>query len=273
MEGLLQELFYYVGKIGERLAAIEAAAGSSGNISLRADRLPLDEFQQFGSQPRRRYALGRDFPGLFKRRFIITGSGKNLRYIGERPADCLALVEMAVEGYIILWGLKAGERITSECIAHFATYQNRPGVSAIIHAQPRSINVLTRLFRDEESLNDIMFIQHEQIQCCSPTGMGLVTKGRHGSFELADRVADKLMKSNICAVARHGTFSVGEGDAVQALNGACDIQEYYHDAAMTFLANPWLRLLPFDFFVKNLMRLSHIRLGAPIVNRILRPME
>lgn len=270
MEARVDDLLFYLGKVGERLCFIEAAAGTSGNISVRADGLPIDEFPGKGTRERERHKLDEDFPELYGKRFVITGSGKNLRYISERQHECLALIEMVEGGYDILWGLEKGEIITSEHPAHFITYQQRPQVSAFIHAQPTSVNVLTRLFRSEDSLNRLMFAQHEQLKICSPNGLGLVDIVEHGSYELAQAVASSLENKNICAVVRHGTFSVGEDDPVKGLNFACDLQEYYHDAARTFLDNPWLRLLPFDFVLKNLDRVSRLPLGAKMVNAFLR---
>jgi hypothetical protein len=80
-----------------------------------------------------------------------------------------------------------------------------------------------------------------------------------------------LEYKDICAVVRHGTFSVGENDPIKGLNTACDIQEYCHDAAMTFLDNPWLRLFPVDFLVRSLGRASRLPLGDKMVNALLRP--
>jgi ribulose-5-phosphate 4-epimerase/fuculose-1-phosphate aldolase len=236
-----------MGKVAERLCSIEAAAGTSGNISARADNFLIDGFPEKSSRNKSHHKLDIEFPELYGNRFLITGSGKNLRYINERPHACLALIEIVEGGYDILWGLKEDEVITSEHPAHFTTYQRRPEVSAFIHAQPTSVNVLTRLFRSEDSLHRLVFVQHEQLKIYCPGGIGLVDPVRHGSSELADAVTSSLMDKDICAVVRHGTFSVGEKDPVKALNMACDLQEYYHDAARTFLDNPWLRLLPMDF--------------------------
>lgn len=271
MQYTVEDLLFYMGKVAERLCFIEAAAGTSGNISVRADGFPIDEFPEKGMRDREHHKLDEDFPELCGKKFIITGSGKNLRYINERHNECLALIEIAEGGYDILWGLKRGEIITSEHPAHFITYQQRSQVSAFIHAQPTSVNVLTRLFRSEDSLNRLMFAQHEQLKICSPNGIGLVDIVEHGSYELASAVASELENKDICAVVRHGTFSVGRDDPVKGLNFACDLQEYYHDAARTFLDNPWLRLLPFDFMLKNLGRVSRLPLGAKMVNAFLRP--
>ena len=262
---------YFLGKTAERLCAIEAAAGTSGNISVRADVFPVEEFPQEGSRDVAFQELGREYPELHGNRFVITGSGKNLRFIGERPHECLALIELVAGGYNVLWGLEEGESITSEHPAHFTTYQCRPRVSAFVHAQPISINVLTRLFRSEDSLNRLLFAQHEQLKAYSPKGTGLVDALSHGSDELARAVASSLNEKNICAVVRHGTFSVGEKEPIRALNLACDLQEYYHDAARTFLDNPWLRLLPVDFMLKNLGRISRLPLGDKVVGAFLRP--
>ena len=265
------DLLFYLGKVADRLCSIEAAAGTSGNISVRVDLLKVEEFPKNGRRKETFQQSEVDFPGLYGNKFLITGSGKNFRYIGERPHECLALVAITKGGYNILWGLRDGEKITSEHIAHFATYQVRPQVSAFLHAQPTSINVLTRLFRNEESLNSLLCVQHEQLNIYCPNGIGLVGTVKHGSYELADAVASSLADKDICAVVRHGTFSVGDKDSINGLNKACDLQEYYHDAARTFLDNPWLRLLPIDLVVKNLALFSRLPLGDKMVNAFLRP--
>ena len=270
MESRVEDLLFYLGMVAKRLCFIEAVAGTAGNISLRADEFPVEEFPQTGTRGTTVHHMEGDFPGLHNKRFVITGSGKNLRYIAHRPHVCLAVVEIVEGGYKILWGLKHGEKITSEHPAHFTVYQRRPEISAVIHGQPTSINVLVRLFRSEESLNSLMFVQHEQLKICCPGGIGLVDRVEHGSYELADAVANSLESRDICAVVRHGTFSAGKGDAIDGLNRACDLQEYYHDAARTFLDNPWLRLLPFDFMIKNLGRVSRLPLGDKMVNAFLR---
>lgn len=267
----VEDLLFYMGKVAERLCAIEAAAGTSGNISVRADNYSIEGFPEEGFRNKSHHKLDGNFQDLYGKKFVISGSGKNLRYIRERPHQCLALIEVVEDGYSILWGLEEDDVITSEHPAHFTTYQRRPEVSAFIHAQPTSINVFTRLFRSEDSLNRLVSVQHEQLKIYCPNGIGLVDTVEHGSHELASAVASSLSDKDICAVVRHGTFSVGEKDSVKALNMACDLQEYYHDAARTFLDNPWLRLLPMDFMVKNLGRVSRLPLGDKMVNAFLRP--
>lgn len=267
----VKDILFYLGKIAERLCLIEAAAGTCGNISVKADSLPLEMFPGEGSRRRVHHKLDRGFPDLLERRFLITGSGKNLRYISERPHECLGLIEITQDGYDILWGLEEADVITSESAAHFYTYSRRPQVSAFIHAQPRSINVASRLFRREDRFNRILNVQHEQIKTCCPNGIGLVDTVKHGSYELAESVTASLAKKDICAVVRHGTFSVGEGDPIKALNRACDLQEYYHDACRTFLDNPWLRLVPVEFMLENVERVSRLPFGDKLVSAFLRP--
>jgi len=267
----ISDLLFYLGKVAARLCSIQAAAGTSGNISVRADYLSIESLPEDGSKNESHFELDQDYPGLRGNKFFITGSGKNLRYINGRPHDCLALIEIFDGGYKILWGLREGEKITSEHPAHFATYQQRPKLSAFIHAQPTSINVLTRLFRNEDSLNRLLSVQHEQLQIYCPQGIGLIDTVTHGSADLADAVASSLTIKDICAVVRHGTFSVAEKDPINALNMACDLQEYYHDAARTFLDNPWLRLMPRDFMLKGLGRVARLPLGDKMVNAFLRP--
>ena len=271
MKYSVDDLLFYLGKVAERLCFIEAAAGTSGNISVKADQFPIKEFPDEGFWQTQSHRLDKEYPDLYGKRFLITGSGKNLRYISERPHECLALIEITEGGYNILWGLEEAEKITSEHPAHFATYQNRSDVSAFVHVQPTSINVMVRLFRSEESFNRLLSVQHEQLNIYCPNGIGLVDVVKHGTHELADAVVSCLTTKDICAVVRHGTFSVANSDPIRSLNIACDLQEYYHDAARTFLDNPWLRLLPMDLMVKNFARLSRLPFGDKMINAFLRP--
>jgi rhamnulose-1-phosphate aldolase len=267
----VDDLFFYLGKVAERLCDIGAAAGTSGNISVKVNDFPPECFPEEGSRRKTHHRLERDFPELYENRFLITGSGKNLRYIRERPHENLALVELKKTGCNILWGLEEGERITSEYPAHFVTYQHRLELTAIIHAHPTSVNVIARLFRDESSLNRLLYMQHEQLKNCCPDGIGLIDRVEHGSFELAASVASCLTNRDICAVVRHGTFSVSTLEPIEAINMACDFQEYYDQAARTFLDNPWVRLLPMDFMIKNLGRVTRLPLGGKLVDAFLRP--
>jgi ribulose-5-phosphate 4-epimerase/fuculose-1-phosphate aldolase len=271
MKNYIDNLLYYVGKVAERICFMEAAAGTSGNISVKVDGLPFERFPKEGTRNKTYHELEEELPELYESRFLITGSGKNLRYVRERPSECLALIEIVEGGYYILWGLGEDEVITSEHPAHFATYQHRPNIAAFIHAQPISVNVIARLFRCEDNLNKLLSVQHEQLGIFCPNGIGLVDTVEHGSYELASAVASSLSNKDICAVVRHGTFSVGEKDSINALNSACDLQEYYHDAARTFLYNPWLRLLPMDIMIHNIERLRRIPFGHKMINALLRP--
>ncbi len=266
----VDDVFYYIGKVAERLCAIGAAAGTSGNISVRVDGLPLETFPEAGSRPKARQSLDKSFADLEGMRFLITGSGKNLRYVAERPHESLGLIEIRDGGYDILWGLIGGDVISSEHPAHLMTYQRRPTVTAFLHAQPTSVNVFARLFHDEENMNRLLSVQHEQLQIFAPNGMGLIDALEHGTYELAEAVSASLVEKDICAVIRHGTFAVGEREPIKALNTACDLHEYYHDAARTFLDNPMLRLLPIDLIVRNLSRVARLPLGDRFINAFLR---
>jgi hypothetical protein len=44
------DLLFFIGKVAERLCAIEAATGTSGNISVRADNFPVEEFPKKGTR-------------------------------------------------------------------------------------------------------------------------------------------------------------------------------------------------------------------------------
>ena len=78
MQSRVEDLLFYLGKVAERLCFIEAVAGTAGNISVRADEFPVEEFPRIGARGTTVHQMEVDFPGLHNKRFVITGSGKNL---------------------------------------------------------------------------------------------------------------------------------------------------------------------------------------------------
>ncbi len=68
-----------MGKVAERLCAIEAAAGTSGNISVRADNYSIEGFPEEGFRNKSHHKLDGNFQDLYGKKFVISGSGKNLR--------------------------------------------------------------------------------------------------------------------------------------------------------------------------------------------------
>ena len=111
MESRFEDLLFYLGKVVERLCFIEAVAGTAGNISVRADDLPVEEFPQIGSREKTVHQMDGDFSGLHNKKFVITGSGKNLRYIAHRPHLCLAVVEIVPGDTRYSGGCRKGKRL------------------------------------------------------------------------------------------------------------------------------------------------------------------
>ena len=71
MKYSVEDLLFYLGKVAERLCLIEAAAGTSGNISVRADSFPPERFPEEGSRDKTHHKLDNEFPELQKKRQMI----------------------------------------------------------------------------------------------------------------------------------------------------------------------------------------------------------
>lgn len=82
-------------------------------------------------------------------------------------------------------------------------------------------------YKNDQGLNYALRSSPEHksphLKICCPNGIGLVDKVEHDWYELADAVVTSLENKGICAVVRHGTFSVGQDDQVNGLSFSCDL--------------------------------------------------
>jgi rhamnulose-1-phosphate aldolase len=230
----LDELLAAIGAAGRRVSEIEASEGAAGNISVYLG-WPVD--------PRRRFpieealALPRRVPELAGGSFIVTGSGRRLREIGEDAAANLAFVTVDAGGTtarLYTSPRRLFEKLTSEFNSHLAVHhdqvvQTGTVFHAIVHAQPRHLTYLSHVARygEEAYLNQHLLRWQPELIIQLPEGIGVVPFQVPGSPELMSATVEGLRSHRIVLWSKHGVMA--RSDA--SVKRAADRVEYAETAA------------------------------------------
>ena len=156
----LVELMHLIGEAGTRLVEIEAAEGAAGNISVFIG-WEVDVAAHFPrEQP---FALPEPAPELAGKSFLVTGSGRRLREIGQDTEANLGVIRVLPGGASAALYTSERclfERPTSEFNSHLAVHRamiQRDGLNfhALVHAQPLYLTYLSHIprYSDTRYLN------------------------------------------------------------------------------------------------------------------------
>ena len=230
----LDELLLAIGAAGRRVCEIEASEGAAGNISVYLG-WPVD--------PRRRFPieealpLPRRVPELAGGSFIVTGSGRRLREIGEDAAANLAFVVVDPGGEtarLYTSPRRLFEKVTSEFNSHLAVHydqvlQTATVFHAIVHAQPWHLTYLSHVARyaDETYLNRHLLRWQPELIIQLPEGIGVVPFHVPGSAELMGATVEGLRSHRVVVWSKHGVMA--RSDA--SVKRATDRVEYAETAA------------------------------------------
>jgi rhamnulose-1-phosphate aldolase len=230
----LDDLLTMMGEAGRHIADIEASEGAAGNISLCL-RWPLE--------PRSRFPLVEEIelpqsvPELAGAVFLVTGSGRRLREIGDVPTAhiaCIVVNEGGQIGKMYTSYHRRFERVTSEFNSHLAVHYDQILTSstnfhAIIHAQPLHITYLSHIprYQDEQYLNTHLLRWQPETIINLPEGIGFIPFRIPSSPELMSANVDCLRKHRIVLWAKHGVMARSD----ISVKRAADRVEYAETAA------------------------------------------
>jgi rhamnulose-1-phosphate aldolase len=230
----LDDLLTMMGEAGRHIADIEASEGAAGNISVCL-RWPVD--------PRSRFPvvevieLPQPVPELAGAVFLVTGSGRRLREIGDVPPAhiaCIVVNEGGKTGRMYTSYHRRFERVTSEFNSHLAVHYDQILASgtnfhAIIHAQPLHITYLSHIprYQDEQYLNTHLLRWQPETIINLPEGIGFIPFRIPSSPELMSANVDSLRKHRIVVWAKHGVMARSD----ISVKRAADRVEYGETAA------------------------------------------
>ncbi|HMQ33238.1 MAG TPA: class II aldolase/adducin family protein [Chloroflexaceae bacterium] len=236
----LEELFDELGEVGAHLAAMEAAEGAAGNLSLYLG-WPVDPRPWFPVEEL--VELPQPVPELAGSAFLVTGSGRRLRELGRAPLrnlGCLVVEPGGALGRLFTAPGRLFRRLTSEFNTHLAAhhdYVTRTGASflALVHAQPLHLTFLSHVpaYQDAAQLTRRLLRWQPEAIMQFPEGVGVVPFKVPGSAELAAAATAELRRHRLVVWAKHGVMARSD----DSLGHACDCVEYLEAAARYELLN------------------------------------
>jgi rhamnulose-1-phosphate aldolase len=216
---------------GVRLAAIDAAEGAAGNISVfsAAELEPPPAFRR-----RAPIELPVAVPHLASGWIVVTGAGRRLRDVGTAPERSVCLLHIQPGGIEAVPYAAEGVRPTSELNTHLAVHNDhvrRRGLHyhGVVHAQPLRLTYLSHIpgYQETAALNRRLLRWQPETIVEFPEGIAILPFQMPGSEEQMSITTEALARYRGVIWARHGI--VTRADSGPAKAG--DLVEYAEAAA------------------------------------------
>lgn len=230
----LDDLLTMIGQAGFHLADIEASEGAAGNISL-CMRWPVEPRTCFPLEEEIELSLS--VPELAGATFVVSGSGRRLRELGDEPTAhlaCLVVNEGGETAKLFSSNNRRFEHVTSEFNSHLAVHYDQicatgTNFHAVIHAQPIYLTYLSHISRyeDEKYLNTHLLRWQPETIINLPEGIGFIPFLLPGSADLMAANVSSLREHRIVIWAKHGVMARSDISVKRAV----DRVEYAETAA------------------------------------------
>ena len=189
-------------------------------------------------------ALPRPFENLSENYFLVTGTGRRMRYVASSPMDNMSIIRILDGGRA--YGIVAEKAIvpTSEHPSHLSVHSylagRGDGYMAVIHTHPIELVAMThhREFLEKDVLSRLLWSMIPETRAFCPKGVGIVPYRLPGSLALADATIACLDQYDVVLWEKHGALAVGENvveafDMIDTLSKSAQI--YISGCAMGFI--------------------------------------
>jgi rhamnulose-1-phosphate aldolase len=230
----LDDLLHMMGEAGRHLADIEASEGAAGNISVCL-RWPIEPRSRFPLMAE--MELPQPVPELAGATFLVSGSGRRLREIIDKPTAniaCIVVNEGGRTAKLYTSHQRRFERVTSEFNSHLAVHYDQMMTSgtnfhAVIHGQPLHLTYLSHIprYQDEQYLNTHLLRWQPETIINLPEGIGFIPFEVPSSPELMAGNIAALRNHRIVIWAKHGVMARSD----VSIKRAADLVEYAETAA------------------------------------------
>jgi len=211
-----------VAEVAGHLWAKGWAERNGGNISCNITDYvghSLNELDPI-SEPR---VIGRRMANLEGAYFLVTGTGKRMRYVASSPMDNVLIIRISndLEHYEII----AENSIlpTSELSSHLAVHDfliaSNSNSKAVIHTHPSDLVAMSHnpAFLTKDVLSRLLWSMIPETRLFCPKGLGIVPYALPGSMKLADATIEQLREYDVVLWEKHGVLAVGN-DIIEAFD-------------------------------------------------------
>lgn len=226
------------------------AEGNAGNISVNITDFLRGEVSE--PDPNPYSGLPIKYPGLALNYFFVTGTGKRMRDLADKPLKNALIIQLNEDagGYRTITNRPDEELVlpTSELPTHLAIHQmiaeRGSAEKVVMHTHATELTALTHAkeFCNQDTLNKLLWSMHTETAMLVPKGIGFVPFLLPGSVEIAEETVKVLQNHDVAVWEKHGVFAIGE-----TVSGSFDIIDILTKSAQIFLLCRKAAIIP-DWF-------------------------
>ena len=237
------------------------AERNASNISVNITDLFQDESSENSLIPF--YDLPKSYSKLAGNYFLVTGTGKRMRDLAQRPMKNLLLIKLNenANGYRIISQKSDEENImpTSELATHLGIHcmiaERGSNEKVVLHTHVHELATLTHAkeFCDQDALNKMLWSMHPETIIFIPKGVGFVPYLLPGSFNLATETMKVLQNHDVALWEKHGVVAIGESVA-----DTFDLIDILAKSARIFFLCQSANIVPESFTDEQLVELKNL---------------
>jgi rhamnulose-1-phosphate aldolase len=209
------------------------AERNGGNISVDLTHLVEEEQKQLPAIVPA-IPLQEAVPALGRRIFYVTGTGKRMRYVAQKPLENGSIIRIAANGrsYEIIaeQPIAPTSELPSHLMMHNFLRASGRDNKVVLHTHPTDLIGFTHCkpFLDSEKLTRALWSMIPECRIIVPKGIGIVPYEIPGTIELARATIRQLEKHDVVFWEKHGILAVGEDiiecfDAIDTLSKSAQI--------------------------------------------------
>lgn len=190
------------------------AERNGGNISYNITDVVDDNIRDL-TPVSEKLPIGKPVPALSGNYFLVTGTGKRMRYVHSSPMDNASIIRISEDGSYYEIMAEKPIRPTSELPSHLMIHNHMAeqgrDIKAVIHTHPIELVAMTHnpAMLEKDVLGKILWSMIPETRAFCPKGLGIIPYTCPGTVELAEATVRELDEYDIVMWEKHGAVGIG----------------------------------------------------------------
>ena len=190
------------------------AERNGGNISYNITDVVDDNIRAL-TPVSEKFPIGKPVPALSGNYFLVTGTGKRMRYVHSSPMDNASIIRISGDGSYYEIMAEKPIRPTSELPSNLKIHNHMAeqgrDIKAVIHTHPIELVAMTHnpAMLEKDVLGKILWSMIPETRAFCPKGLGIIPYTCPGTVELAEATVRELDEYDIVMWEKHGAVGIG----------------------------------------------------------------
>lgn len=190
------------------------AERNGGNISYNVTDVVDDNIRAL-SPVSEKFPIEKPVPALAGNYFLVTGTGKRMRYVHSSPMENASIIRISGDGSYYEIVAEKPIRPTSELPSHLVIHNHMAehgrDIKAVIHTHPIELVAMTHnpAMLEKDVLGKILWSMIPETRAFCPKGLGIIPYTCPGTVELAEATVRELDDYDIVMWEKHGAVGIG----------------------------------------------------------------